>query len=93
MVWCNARLLRQIRHQISLGHYEDRHVGCFYYVFSVIEERSEDFREALSNIARQARSFLQNFSDNNVQPIEQRMLDERPRESGVLLSTRTPSSS
>ena len=57
-----------------------------------MEERSEDFREALSNIARQARSLLQNFSDTNVQPIEQRMLDQRPRESGIL-STRTQSSS
>lgn len=57
-----------------------------------MEERSEDFREALSNIARQARSLLQNFSDSNVQPIEQRMLDQRPRESGIL-STRTRSSS
>ena len=56
-------------------------------------ERSEDFREVLSNIARQAGSLLQNFSDSNVQPIEQRMLDERSRESGVLSSTRTPSSS
>ena len=58
-----------------------------------MEERSEDFREALSNIARHARSLLQNFSDSNVQPSEQRMLDQRPRESGVLSSTRTPSSS
>ena len=57
-----------------------------------MEERSEDFREALSNIARQARSLLQNFNDGNVQRIEKRMLDQRPRESGVL-STRTPSSS
>ena len=47
-----------------------------------MEERSEDFREALSNITRQVRSLLQNFSDDsNVQPIEQRMLDQRPRES------------
>ena len=57
-----------------------------------MEERSEDFREALSNITRQARSLLQNFNDGNVQRIERRMLDQRPRESGVL-STRTPSSS
>lgn len=71
---------------------QDCHVGCFYHVLSVMEERSEDFREALSNIARQARSLLQNFNDSNVQPIEQRMLDQRPRESGIL-STRTPSSS
>ena len=69
-----------------------RHVGCFYRVLSVMEERSEDFREALSNIARRARSLLQNFSDSNVQSIEQRMLDQRPRESGIL-STRTQSSS
>ena len=98
---------------------QDCHVGCFSRVLSVMEERSEDFREALSNIARQARSLLQNFSDSdffrlllsnylnwkiycddhsslslsfNVQPIEQRMLDQRPRESGIL-STRTQSSS
>ena len=32
------------------------------------------------------------FSDSNVQPIEQRMLDQRPRESGIL-SRRTQSSS
>ena len=37
-------------------------------------------------------TVLQNFSDSNVQPIEQRMLDQRPRESGIL-STRTRSSS
>ena len=49
-----------------------------------MEERSEDFREELSNIARQARSLLQNFNDGNVQRIEKRMLDQRPRESGVL---------
>jgi len=54
--------------------------------------RSEDFREALSNIARQARSLFQNFNDSNVQPIEQRMLEQRPRDSGNI-STRTPSSS
>ena len=71
---------------------QDCHVGCFSRVLSVMEERSEDFREALSNIARQARSLLQNFSDSNVQPIEQRMLDQRPRESGIL-STRTQSAS
>ena len=57
-----------------------------------MKERSEDFREALSNIARQERSLLQNFSDSNVQPIEQRMLDQRRRESGIL-SRRTQSSS
>ena len=57
-----------------------------------MEERSEDFREALSNIARQARSLLQNFNDSNVQPIEQRMLEQRPRDSGNI-SARTPSSS
>lgn len=57
-----------------------------------MEERSEDFREALSNITRQARSLLQNFNDGNVQRIEKRMLDHRPCESGVL-STRTPSPS
>ena len=57
-----------------------------------MKERTEDFREALSNIARQARSLLQNFHDDNVQRIVERMLDQRLRESGVL-STRTPSSS
>ena len=45
-----------------------------------MEERIEDFREALSNIARQARSLLQNFNDGNVQPIEQRMLNQKPRD-------------
>ena len=45
-----------------------------------MEERSEDFREALSNIARQARSLLQNFNDGDVQLIEKRMLDQMPRE-------------
>ena len=72
---------------------QDRHAGCFYCVLSVMEERSEDSREALSNIDRQARSLLQNVSDSNVQPIEQRMLlDQRPRESRIL-SARTQSSS
>ena len=32
----------------------DYHIGCFYRVLSVMEERSEDFREGLSIIARQA---------------------------------------
>ena len=45
-----------------------------------MEERSEDFQEALSNIARQARSLLQNFNDGDVQLIEKRMLDQMPRE-------------
>ena len=54
-------------------------------------ESSEDFREALLNIARQARSLVDNFNDGNVQPIEQRMLSQRRHETGVL-STRTPSS-
>lgn len=54
-------------------------------------ESSEDFREALLNIARQARSLVDNFNDGNVQPIEQRMLSQRHHETGVL-STRTPSS-
>ena len=57
-----------------------------------MEERSEDFQEALSNISRQARSLMQNFSDSNVQLIEQQMLDQRPCESGIL-SMRTQSSS
>ena len=58
---------------------QDRHVGCFYLVLSVMEVRSEDSREALSNIDRQARSLLRNVSDSNVQPTEQRMLlDQRP---------------
>ena len=60
--------------------------------FHAMEERSEDFREALSNVARQASSLLQNVNDGNVQRIEKRMLDQRPRESWVL-STQTPSSS
>ena len=54
-------------------------------------ESIEDFREALLNIARQARSLVDNFNDGNVQPIEQRMLSQRNYETGVL-STRTPSS-
>ena len=54
-------------------------------------ESSEDFREALLNIARQARSLVDNFNDGNVQPIEQRMLSQRHHETGVL-STGTPSS-
>ena len=71
---------------------QDRHFGCFYLVLSVMEERSEDSREALSNIARQARLLLQNVIDRNVQPIEQRMLlDQRPHELRIL-STRTQSS-
>ena len=57
-----------------------------------MEERSEALREALSNVARQARSLMQNFNDGNVQRIEKRILDQRPRESGVLF-TQTPSSS
>ena len=47
--------------------------------FHAMEERSEDFREALSNVARQASSLLQNVNDGNVQRIEKRMLDQRPR--------------
>ena len=54
-------------------------------------ESSEDFREAILNVARQARSLVDNFNDGNVQPIEQRMLSQRHHETG-LLSTRTPSS-
>ena len=46
-------------------------------------ESSEDFREALLNIARQARSLVDNFNDGNVQPIEQRMLSQRHHETGV----------
>ena len=71
---------------------QDHHFGCFYRVLSVMEERSENFREVLSNIARQARSLLHNFSDTNVQPIEQQMLDQKPRETRILL-TRTQSAS
>ena len=41
----------------------------------VIEERTENFREALTNIARQARSLQENFNESNVQPIEQPMLE------------------
>ena len=55
-----------------------------------MEERSEDFREALTNIARQARSLLENFSKSNVQPIEQRLVSQRLREAGVL--SRIPAS-
>ena len=44
MVWRSARLLRQIRHQISLGPVLDRHVECFYRVLLVMEERSEEKR-------------------------------------------------
>ena len=40
----------------------------------VIEERTENFREVLTNIARQARSLQENFNESNVQPIEQPML-------------------
>ena len=47
-------------------------------------ESSEDFREALLNIARQARSLVDNFNDGDVQPIEQRMLSQRNHETGVL---------
>ena len=71
-----------------------RHFGFACRCAISMEERSEDFREALSNIARHARSLLQNFNDGNVQPIEQRMLNQRPRDSGAgVLSTQTPSSS
>ena len=41
----------------------------------VIEERTENFREALTNIARQARSLQETFNESNVQPIEQPMLE------------------
>ena len=41
----------------------------------VIEERTENFREALTSIARQARSLQENFNESNVQPIEQPMLE------------------
>ena len=67
---------------------QDRHFGCFDRVLSVMEEKSERYQISL---VKQGQSLLQNFSDTNVQPIEQRMLDQRPRESGIL-STRTQSS-
>jgi len=41
----------------------------------VIEERTKNFREALTNIARQARSLQENFNESNVQPIEQPVLE------------------
>ena len=86
MVRCTVHLLRQIRHQISLGHYKIAMLDAFTTFFQL-------WRKALSNIARQARSLMQNVSDSNVQPIEQRMLlDQRPRESRIL-STRMQSSS
>ena len=47
-------------------------------------ESSEDFRDALLNIARQARPLVDNFNDGDVQPIEQRMLSQRNHETGVL---------
>ena len=39
------------------------------------EERKENFREALTNIARQARSLQENFNESNVQPFEQPILE------------------
>ena len=41
----------------------------------MIEGRREDFREALADIARQARSLLENYNESNVQPIEQPVLE------------------
>ena len=41
----------------------------------VIEESTENFREALTNIACQATSLQENFNRSNVQPIEQPMLE------------------
>lgn len=55
-----------------------------------MEEKSDDFREALTNIARQARSLLENFNESNMQPIEQRLVSQRSREAGVL--SRIPAS-
>ena len=37
----------------------------------MIEETREDFREALTDIGRQARPLQENFNQSNVQPIEQ----------------------
>ena len=41
----------------------------------VIEETREDFREALTDIGRQARPLQENFNQSNVQPIEQPILE------------------
>ena len=41
----------------------------------VIEERREDFREALTDIALQARSLQENFNESNMQLIEQPILE------------------
>jgi len=41
----------------------------------VIEERREDFRETLADIAREARSLLENYNESNVQPIKQPVLE------------------
>ena len=49
----------------------------------MMEERSEDIREALTNIAQQARSLLQNFDNSNVDPIEQRLAGQR-RDASIL---------
>ena len=49
----------------------------------MMEERSDDIRDALTNIAQQARSLLQNFDNSNVDPIEQRLVDRR-RDASVL---------
>ena len=49
----------------------------------MMEERSEDIRDALTNIAQQARSLLQNFDNSNVDPIEQRLVGRR-RDASVL---------
>ena len=54
--------------------------GSRVHYFVVMAEGGEGFRETLSNIARQARSLLENFNDTNVQSIEQRLLQQRPLE-------------
>ena len=38
MVWCTARLLQQIRHQISLGHYKIAMLDAFTTFFKLWRE-------------------------------------------------------
>ena len=49
----------------------------------MMEERSDDIRDALTSIAQQAKSLLQNFDNSNVDPIEQRLVGRR-RDASVL---------
>ena len=72
--------------------YKTAILDAFTAFFQLWRKKAKIFEKRYQiSLIKQGQSLLQNFSDTNVQPIEQRMLDQRPRESGIL-STRTQSS-